>query len=86
MGVLRLIKIALWAGASSYSVYLLHNLSPKILIRLGFEPTGLLFVTLAACVTYAVAFVLYYLYENPLRQLGRRLSGKVAQSPVLFMQ
>ncbi len=73
-----LIRIALWAGASSYGVYLLHNLTPKILIRFGFEPTGLLFVTLAACLTYAVVFVLYYLYENPLRKLGRRLSAKVA--------
>jgi exopolysaccharide production protein ExoZ len=72
------IRIALWAGASSYGVYLLHNLTPKVLIRLGLEPIGLPFVTFSALLTYAVVFVLYYLYENPLRKLGRPLSEKVA--------
>jgi exopolysaccharide production protein ExoZ len=65
-------KTALLAGASSYGVYLLHNLMPKVL-----DPTwpasGIGFVLKCGLATFVAALVLYWIYENPLRKLGRRL-------------
>jgi peptidoglycan/LPS O-acetylase OafA/YrhL len=68
-------KLALTAGASSYGVYLLHNLMPRVL-----DPTwpasGIGFVLKCGLATFVLALLLYWVYENPLRNLGRRLGAK----------
>jgi len=73
-------RIALLAGASSYGVYLLHNLMPRIL-----DPTwpasGIGFVIKCGLATFAVALLLYWLYENPLRNLGRKLGKQIQVNP-----
>jgi peptidoglycan/LPS O-acetylase OafA/YrhL len=66
-------RIAKAAGASSYGVYLFHNLSPRLLQSVGLEARGFGFFLLAVLLTFVIAWVLYFLYENPLRNLGRRL-------------
>lgn len=70
------VRVAKTAGALSYGVYLFHNLSPRLLQSAGVEARGWNFVLLAAALTLAFAAVLYTVYENPLRNLGRRLGKK----------
>jgi exopolysaccharide production protein ExoZ len=70
-------KVALTAGASSYGVYLLHNLMPRVL-----DPTwpasGIGFVFKCGLATLVAALVLYWIYENPLRKLGRTLGDRIS--------
>lgn len=65
-------RLARTAGACSYGIYLFHNLLPRLLIQAGMTPVGVVFFASSALATVALALVLYYLYENPLRRFGRR--------------
>lgn len=73
-------QTALMAGAASYGVYLFHNLLPPLLVRAGLEASGWSFVLSAMLLTVLLALVLYRFYENPLRNFGRDLARRVAQS------
>jgi exopolysaccharide production protein ExoZ len=72
-------KVALTAGASSYGMYLLHNLMPRVL-----DPTwpasGIGFVLKCGLATFALALLLYWIYENPLRKLGRKLGSSISRN------
>jgi len=72
-------QTALFAGASSYGVYLFHNLMPRLLSQFGMEAEGVGFVLLAFLLTVALALLLYRYYENPLRRYGRDLAHRVTQ-------
>jgi peptidoglycan/LPS O-acetylase OafA/YrhL len=71
-------QLALLAGASSYGVYLFHNLIPPLLVRAGLTASGIVFVLLAMSLTLAIALLLYRVYENPLRRCGRELAQRLA--------
>ena len=71
--------LCLLAGQLSYGLYLFHNASPQLLERAGLVLTG--WPALLACVvlTVLLAWGLHHLVEAPLRDLGRRLSRRLAQ-------
>jgi len=64
------------AGACSYGIYLFHNLLPLWLQQAGMQPRGALFFWTAALGTVALAYMLYQIYENPLRRFGRQISRR----------
>ena len=72
-------QTALLAGASSYGVYLFHNLMPPLLMKLGFTASGVAFVGMAMVLTVLVALFLYHWYENPMRRVGRGMSQRVVK-------
>lgn len=74
-----LARLALFCGAISYGVYLFHNLTPAILVRFGLEQQGWDFLLLSTAVTVLAALALYHLWENPMRNYGRRISRRMLE-------
>jgi peptidoglycan/LPS O-acetylase OafA/YrhL len=67
-------QVALLAGASSYGVYLFHNVVRLVLTQAEFSDSPALLIPLAMILTVALSLLLYHFYEGPLRRLGRKLA------------
>jgi len=71
------IRLALWAGRLSYGTYLLHIAALRI-VQPRAETLGPTVATLLACaLTLGGAWVLYTLWEDPWRRLGRAWSRRI---------
>lgn len=72
--------LAAWAGHLSYGVYLLHNAAPPVLARLWPGLDGWVAALVCVALTLLAAWVAHLAIERPLREVGRRLSRRLAAS------
>lgn len=70
----KTVSVLVMAGHLSYGVYLFHNLSPAILLKLIPDLGGPLMAMSALMLTLIIALLGHYGLERPLRNFGRRLS------------
>lgn len=70
----KFLKICLLMGSISYGVYLFHNLIPKMLFHYNIQMTGISAFMVSAAATVLLSFLIYHMYENPMRNYGRKIS------------
>ena len=72
---INLTKICLNIGATSYGVYLFHNLIPHLFNRFGWSlQVGARAYIIASCLTLCIALLVNKFIETPFRAYGRNLA------------
>lgn len=73
-------RAALWAGGCSYAVYLMHTLAPHLVGKLAPGTQGPALGLAAAALTFALATLMHWSFEDPMRRWGRDIARSRARS------
>lgn len=70
----KLESFCLASGNLSYGIYLFHNLSPMLLLKMNIDLSNSFALLELIITTVIIAFVMHYLVERPARRWARRVS------------